>query len=60
ASIVAVRSGALTPGLSHTEREKKQKKATDVAVFGLPPFRPFMTLLHIYSIFTRCYLTKIV
>ena len=33
----AVRSGALTPALSHREREQTLKTATHVAVLLLPP-----------------------
>ncbi|MGS6254773.1 hypothetical protein, partial [Enterobacter asburiae] len=58
ASIVAVRSGALTPALSHTERVKKQKTPTAVSGFGFPAFRPFLTLFQIYYKFKQCYETK--
>ncbi|MGS6249921.1 hypothetical protein, partial [Enterobacter mori] len=56
----AVRSGALTPTLSHRERVQTPKKATDVAVLRLPPFRPFLTVFHISSIFPLRRLTKLV
>ncbi|RWT77133.1 hypothetical protein DN595_15930 [Enterobacter cloacae] len=45
-----VRSGALTPALSHREREKTQTTT----------LRQFPTVFHISSIFPLCCLTKLV